>query len=66
LAYLFRNPNLERILESANEEKSKLENTISGKQTRLEFEDDEEYIKNVEKKIRKLGWRISVLEDWIE
>ena len=66
LAYLFRNPNLERILEAANEEKSKLENTISGKQTRLKFEDDEEYIKNVEKKIRKLGWRISVLEDWIE
>jgi len=61
-----RDDNLERILEAANEEKSKLENTISGKQTRLEFEDDEEYIKNVEKKIRKLGWRISVLEDWIE
>jgi hypothetical protein len=66
LAYLFRNPNLERILEAANKEKSKLENTISGKQTRLKFEDDEEYIKNVEKKIRKLEWRISVLEDWIE
>jgi len=66
LAYLFRNPNLERILEAANEEKSKLENTISGKQTRLEFEDDEEYIKNVEKKIRKLNWKIEVLEDWIE
>ena len=66
LAYLFRNPNVERILEAANEEKSKLENTTSGKQTRLKFEDDEEYIKIVEKKIRKLEWRISVLEDWIE
>ena len=66
LAYLFRNPNLERILEAANEEKSKLENTISGKQTRLEFEDDEEYIKKVEQKIRKLNWKIEVLEDWIE
>jgi hypothetical protein len=66
LAYLFRNPNLERILEAANEEKSKLENTISGKQTRLEFEDDEEYIKKVEQKIRKLNWRIEILEDWIE
>jgi hypothetical protein len=66
LAYLFRNPNLERILEAAKEEKSKLENTISGKQTRMKFEDDEEYIGKIEKKIRKLGWRINVLEDWID
>jgi hypothetical protein len=66
LAYLFRNPNLERILEAANEEKSKLENTLSGKQSRLKFEDDEDYIKKVEQKIRKLNWRIEVLEDWIE
>jgi hypothetical protein len=66
LAYLFRNPNVERILEAAKEEKSKLESIKSDKQTRLKFEDDEEYMEKVEKKIRKLGWRINVLEDWID
>ena len=66
LAYLFRNPNLERILEAIKDEKSKLENIKSNKQTRLKFEDDEEYMKKVEKKIKYLSWRINVLEDWIE
>jgi hypothetical protein len=66
LAYLFRNPNLERILEACRENLNNLENTLSGKQSRLKFEDDEDYIKKVEQKIRKLNWRIEILEDWID
>jgi hypothetical protein len=66
LAYLFRNPNVERILEACRKSLNTLENTISGKQSRLKFEDDEEYINKVQQKIRKLNWRIEILEDWID
>ena len=66
LAYLFRNPNVERILEACRKNLNNLENTLSGKQSRLKFEDDEDYIKKVQQKIRKLNWRIEVLEDWID
>ena len=66
LAYLFRNPNVERILEACKEKLNTLENTLSGKQSRLKFEDDEEYINKVQQKIRKLNWRIEILEDWID
>jgi len=66
LAYLFRNPNVERILEDCREKLNTLENTLSGKQSRLKFEDDEDYIKKVQQKIRKLNWRIEILEDWID
>lgn len=66
LAYLFRNPNVERVLEACRKKLNTLENTLSGKQSRLKFEDDEDYIKKVEQKIRKLNWRIQILEDWID
>ena len=66
LAYLFRNPNVERILEACRKSLNTLENTLSGKQSRLKFEDDEEYINKVQQKIRKLNWRIEILEDWID
>ena len=66
LAYLFRNPNVERILEACKEKLNTLENTLSGKQSRLKFEDDEDYINKVQQKIRKLNWRIEILEDWID
>jgi len=66
LAYLFRNKHIEEILEKARKQVKDLEVIESGKQTRIEFEDDEEYMKKVKQKIRNLNWRIGVLENWLD
>lgn len=66
LAYLFRNKHIKEILEKARKQVKDLEVIESGKQTRIEFEDDEEYMKKVKQKIRNLNWRIGVLENWLD
>ena len=66
LAYLFRNKHIEEILEKARKQVKDLEVIESGKQTRMKFEDDDEYLEKVKQKIRNLNWRINVLENWLD
>lgn len=66
LAYLFRNKHIEEILEKARKQVKDLEVIESGKQTRIEFEDDDEYLEKLKQKIRKINWRIEVLENWLD
>lgn len=66
LAYLFRNKHIEEILEKARKQVKDLEVIESGKQTRMKFEDDDEYLEKLKQKIRKINWRIEVLENWLD
>jgi len=66
LAYLFRNKHIEEILEKARKQEKELDIILSGEQTRMEFDDDEEYISKVKQKSRNLSWRISILNEWID
>ena len=66
LAYLFRNKHIEEILEKARKQVKDLEVIESGKQTRMKFEDDDEYLEKLKQKIRKINWRISILENWLD
>ncbi len=66
LSYLFRNKHIEEILEKARKQVKDLEVIESGKQTRMKFEDDDEYLEKVKQKIRNLNWRISILENWLD
>ena len=66
LSYLFRNKHIEEILEKARKQVKDLEVIESGKQTRMKFEDDDEYLEKVKQKIRKINWRIEVLENWLD
>ena len=66
LTYLFRNKHIEELLEKARKQVKDLEVIESGKQTRMKFEDDDEYLEKLKLKLRKINWRINVLENWLD
>jgi len=66
LHYLFKNPNIDKIIEAIDEKISYYTNVLNGNLPNIEFEDQEEYIKKVENKVRLLNLDKEILENFKE
>jgi hypothetical protein len=66
LHYLFRNPNLEKLIDAIDKKLDYYNGVLDGRLPRIKFEDEDEYLNKVKNLLRSLNLEKEVLENWIE